>query len=98
MFPKNKLLINKEIYSSMGNNTWKLVVLPSGCKPIGCNGLLRKNENKYRNSLILSDGCNPKLVAMIAQTKKAKQMIDSSAVRLEQSMPAAMPEPAKGAA
>ena len=37
-----KEAVNDEMKSLIYNRTWKLVDLPSGCKIIGCNWVLRK--------------------------------------------------------
>ncbi|GJV38726.1 zinc finger, CCHC-type containing protein [Tanacetum coccineum] len=36
-----KEAINNEMYSIMGNNTWVLADLPSGCKPLGCKWIFK---------------------------------------------------------
>lgn len=37
-----KEAINEEMDSILGNNTWKLVDLPHGCKAIGCKWIFKK--------------------------------------------------------
>ncbi|GKB81111.1 zinc finger, CCHC-type containing protein [Tanacetum coccineum] len=37
-----KEAINDEMDSIMGNNTWVLVDLPSGCKPLGCKWIFKR--------------------------------------------------------
>ncbi|GKG07256.1 hypothetical protein Tco_0330225, partial [Tanacetum coccineum] len=36
-----KEAINDEMDSIMGNNTWVLADLPSGCKPLGCKWIFK---------------------------------------------------------
>ncbi|KAL0380530.1 UNVERIFIED_CONTAM: Retrovirus-related Pol polyprotein from transposon TNT 1-94 [Sesamum angustifolium] len=38
-----KEAVNDEMDSIMGNNTWVLVDLPPGCKPLGCKWIFEKN-------------------------------------------------------
>ncbi|GJZ75237.1 zinc finger, CCHC-type containing protein [Tanacetum coccineum] len=37
-----KEAINDEMDSIMGNNTWVLADLPSGCKPLGCKWIFKR--------------------------------------------------------
>ncbi|GKD08287.1 zinc finger, CCHC-type containing protein [Tanacetum coccineum] len=39
---EEKEAINDEIDSTMGNNTWVLVDLPPGCKPLGCKWIFKR--------------------------------------------------------
>nr|GEY71114.1 zinc finger, CCHC-type [Tanacetum cinerariifolium] len=39
-----KEAINNEMDSIMGNNTWVLAYLPTGCKPLGCKWIFKKTE------------------------------------------------------
>ncbi|GJV24819.1 zinc finger, CCHC-type containing protein [Tanacetum coccineum] len=40
--PKEKEAINDEMDSIMGNNTWVLVDLPPGCKPLSCKWIFKR--------------------------------------------------------
>ena len=40
-----KEVVNDEMDSILSNNTWVLVDLPTGCKPIGCKWVFRRKDN-----------------------------------------------------
>ncbi|GJT65406.1 hypothetical protein Tco_1016886 [Tanacetum coccineum] len=54
-----KEAINDEMDSIMGNNTWVLADLPSGCKPLGCKWIFKRKlkvdgtVEKFKASLII---------------------------------------------
>jgi hypothetical protein len=64
-----KEAINDEMDSIVGNNTWKLVDLPPGSKPIGCKWVFRKK--------IKTDGTVDKFKArLVAKGFTQKQGLD----------------------
>ncbi|GKG50626.1 hypothetical protein Tco_0538750, partial [Tanacetum coccineum] len=42
-----KEAINDEIDSIMGNNTWVLVDLPSGCRPLSFKWISKRKQNRW---------------------------------------------------
>jgi len=61
-----KEAINDEMTSIMGNDTWKLVDLPPGCKPIGCKWVFKTKKNldgsilKFKDRLVAKGNKYPK--------------------------------------
>nr|GFC35043.1 zinc finger, CCHC-type [Tanacetum cinerariifolium] len=57
--------INDEMDSIMGNNTWVLTDLPPGCRPLGCNRILKRKLKvdgtieKFKTRLVIQ-GCKQK--------------------------------------
>ncbi|GJZ71481.1 zinc finger, CCHC-type containing protein [Tanacetum coccineum] len=64
-----KEAINDEMDSIIGNNTWVLADLPSGCKPLGCKWIFKRK--------LKVDGTIEKFKAMLViQSFKQKSVID----------------------
>nr|GEW12815.1 zinc finger, CCHC-type [Tanacetum cinerariifolium] len=60
--PEEKKSINDEMDSIMGNNTWVLADLTSGCKPFGCKWIFKiklkvdGTIEKFKERLVIQDG------------------------------------------
>nr|GEX74691.1 zinc finger, CCHC-type [Tanacetum cinerariifolium] len=64
-----KEIISDEMYSIMGNNTWVLVDLPPGCKPLGCKWIFKRKLKVYRTIKMFK-------ARLVIQSFKQKSGID----------------------